>query len=183
MFLLYLRDMFQLILSPTHGWEDISYDSAEPRRLMTTGFLPWLLLAAATSFLQLAYDPTARLLQAIMTAIVTFLQYFLTYFLAGFAFSVFMPKLSARTAGEKRYHTFIMYSLGLLVLLTLVKHCLPMDLAILNFFPLYVILIMWRGARYAKVTDVAVIPFIGLTVFTIIIPPILISLFFKLIIP
>lgn len=183
MFLLYLRDMFQLLLSPTHGWEDISYDSADPRRLMMTGFLPWLLLAVATSFLQLIYDPTAQLLQAMMKAIVTFLEYFVTYFFAGFAFSVFMPKLTGRTGGEKRHHTFIMYSLGLLVLLAIAKHCLPMDLAILNFFPLYVILIMWRGARYAKVTDVAVLPFIGVTVFTIILPPILISLLFNLIIP
>ncbi|MCM1483102.1 MAG: hypothetical protein NC043_02125 [Muribaculaceae bacterium] len=176
--------MLQLILSPTHGWEDISYDSAEPRKLMMQGFIPWLLIAAASSAIQLIYGNGAEVLSVILEATVTFLKYFVTYYIAGFAFAIFMPRFSAGSkSAEKHNHTFIIYSLGLMVLWSTVKHCLPIDMAILNFFPLYVILIMWRGVRYMRVASMAVIPFVGLTIFTIIIPPILIQLLFNLISP
>lgn len=175
--------MLQLILSPTHGWEDISYDSAEPKSLMTSGFIPWISLAAATTFIPLIYSNNNEILPLLQDCIVTFLMFFITYFFAGFAFSFYMPRISFGSSGDKRHHTFILYSLGLLALLSIVKHCLPINLAILNFYPLYVILIMWRGVKYLKVTQPGVIPFISLCLLSIMLPLIILQLLFNLIIP
>ena len=183
MFALYLKDMLQLVLSPTHGWEDISYDRPEPRKLLLSGFIPWIILTAVTYLLQGIYDSTITPLNLVLGVIVTFVRYFITYFLAVFLFSLFMPRLSGFRTVEKHSQIFIMFSLGLLALMTLVKNCMPIDLAILNFFPLYIILIMWRGARYMKVTPPALTPFVALNVFTIIVPPMVLYMFFNLIIP
>ena len=49
--LLYIKHLFQLIISPGRGWEDIGHADSDPRRLLLNGLLPWLAVVALTSFL------------------------------------------------------------------------------------------------------------------------------------
>lgn len=183
MFGRFLLDSLQLILSPRNGWEDIAFDDFEVKPLLTKGFLPWLGLLCLTVLSNLFYSDVFTWLSTISEMIVMFLKYFITYFIAGFAFSVYMPSLTGNTDRERLNNTFLIFSLSLLALIDIIKNCLPIDLAVLNFFPLYVLFIMWRGWRYLKVTPGHHLGFVMLSFFAVIVPPYLLQLFFNIIFP
>ena len=53
----YLKYMFQLLLMPSRGWEDISAESPVPEAMQSRGYYPLLALTAAAVFMQLLYRP------------------------------------------------------------------------------------------------------------------------------
>ena len=52
---------------------------------------------------------------------------------------------------EKRCHTFVLYTLGLLALISLIINVLPVTSAMLFFLPFYVALIQWKGCSYMRI--------------------------------
>lgn len=146
----YLKHLFQLILSPGNGWEDIDKADDRPRDIAVNGFYPLAALAAISVFMQGVYHHVDFLV-LFMRMIVTFLVYFIAYFFGVFVLSLFAePTLEGRY-DEKRAHTFTLYTLGLLALITLIVNVLPITSAMLFFLPLYVALVQWKGVAYMKV--------------------------------
>ena len=90
--LLYIKHLFQLIISPGRGWEDIGHADSDPRRLLLNGLLPWLAVVALTSFCRGLYTQTFdySAINAIIYALVIFVSYFLAYFIAPMAMSFFI---------------------------------------------------------------------------------------------
>ena len=86
----YLKMLCQLIMAPTQGWADVSHEGANPRRLMTVGFLPLLIVAGLTFFLQGFYHPGIPFTYMLEEAIVIFFEYFITFFIAQAVFSEFI---------------------------------------------------------------------------------------------
>lgn len=170
-------------MSPVHGWEDISYDAPDSRRLVVSALIPWLILVSLSSMLPGVYSGTLTLLSALHSVIATFLMFFITYYLAVAAFSFYMPSLSGGSAREQNNNTLILFSVCLLALIEMIKNCLPVDLGMLNFFPLYVLYIMWRGARYLKVTRSNRLQYVCLAFLTILLPPYILKFIFSLILP
>lgn len=52
----YLKYLFQLLLSPGLGWEDIEHTDPDPEELTRKGLYPLMGLAAATEFLAFFYE-------------------------------------------------------------------------------------------------------------------------------
>ena len=77
----FLKYLFQIILSPAKGWEDMAYDlntnRINVRHLYIHAFLPLIATCAATSFLRLFYG--ADWLLCLASAIRVFVALFLTY--------------------------------------------------------------------------------------------------------
>ena len=70
----YLKYLFQLILSPSRGWEDLSHDGADPDELLRRGLYPLTGITALSEFLQLFYSRYAgfgSVLQAAISATAT----------------------------------------------------------------------------------------------------------------
>lgn len=181
MFFYYLRLMLQLLLSPNHGWEDIAYDNPPLRRLMVSGFVPWLLLAAVSSLVSFFYSGDYNGLMMVIAVLVMFLKYFVTYFIAGFLFQMFIPFLSKGAYVENNCNTLVMMSISLLALIGIIRNCVPVDMPVVNFFPLYVLLIMWRGNRYVKVPRINGWRFTVLCFLSTLLPPFLLQTLFNLI--
>lgn len=51
----YLKHLFQLILSPGNGWEDIDKADVPTRDIAVDGYYPLIALTAASVFMQGAY--------------------------------------------------------------------------------------------------------------------------------
>lgn len=181
MFFYYLKLMIQLLLSPKHGWEDIAYDDPSLRKLMVSGFVPWLVIAAATALVPFVYRDDYNVLMMIIAVMIMFLKYFVTYFIAGFLFQMFIPYLSKGAYNEKNCNTLIMMSIGLLALIGIIKNCVPVDMPVVNFFPLYVLLIMWRGNRFVKVPKINGWRYTALCFMSALLPPYLLQGLFNLI--
>ncbi len=183
MFFYYLRDALQLLLSPKRGWEDVSYDDFNMKSLLICGFIPWIAIVSCSELIRFAYLENCLWIPLIASVLCTFLKYFISYFIAGFAFSVYVPSITHGAGEEQIDNTVIIYGLGVLALLDLVKNCLPVDLAFLNFYPLYVLYILWRSERYIKVLPGERVGYVLLCLFGVVLQPIMYGILFSFIIP
>lgn len=177
----YLRDMLQLILSPVKGWEDVSADGYDARRLLTKGFIPFVAIVAVTVLIDFVYEPDASAFVIIQQTIICFLKYFATYYLASFVFTLYLPTCIDGELSMKKCHTFILYGLGLVALINLIQNCIPVELAVSFVMPIYALYILWRGLRYMSVSFNGVGTFLLMIIFSIILPPYLIQYLFNMI--
>ncbi|MBD5300846.1 MAG: hypothetical protein K2G00_02500 [Duncaniella sp.] len=146
----YLQHLFQLILSPGNGWEDIGKANVATRDIAANGYYPLITLTAVSVFMQGVYH-RIDFLVLFMRMIVSFVVFFVAYFFGVFVLSLFVePTLEGRY-DEKRCHTFVLYTLGLLALISLIINVLPVTSAMLFFLPFYVALIQWKGCSYMRI--------------------------------
>lgn len=175
--------LIQLIVSPGRGWEDIAAKGDDPRKICADGFYPFIGVTACTVFVRYFYDIDRGLVDLIQGAIITFVAYFASYFFASFMFSVFGKSLFDGEINEKKYNTFIIYNLSLLALITIISNCLPMELSVVEFLPIFVLLVMWMGAKYLCVKENSGVKFILLSTISILVPPYVLVYLFNLLLP
>lgn len=172
MFLNFLKCMLQLILSPTHGWEDISAEGRDEHSVAVGGLYPLLALAGASAFVGMAFHQELTFIVAVQRAMVTFVAYFASYFFSMFMLSFLLaPLVSGGEVNDRRLSTFVSYVIALMALLTLIDNCLPTSPAVIGFLPLYIIVILWKGWRYMAVVPGRVIRFVIIGFVTIMLPP------------
>lgn len=179
----FLTCLIQLIISPAKGWEDIAAVGEDPRRICADGFYPLLGVTACSAFIQRFYIPELGPVALIQDAIITFIEYFVSYFLASFIFSLFGAKVVDGELNEKKYHTFVIYNLSLLALITIVGNCFPMELPIVQFLPIFTIIVMWMGRRYMAVKEEFSFRFIFLSAVAILLSPYLLGYLFRMVLP
>lgn len=179
----FFKLLFQLILSPYQGWKDISHGSVPVSRLLSAGFYPLIIFAALTVFLQGIYHPGFTFVCLFEKCIVVFVQYFISLFIARFIFTSLIHRYITSEISEKRNDTFIIFSLSLLSLATLVENCIPIYMPIGEFFAIYVAIIMWRGVRYMAVRKDRVESFMIMSILAVLVPPFIIGFLFNAIIP
>lgn len=173
----YLLCLLQLILSPGNGWIDISAEGRDPRRVATRGFYPLVAVVALSALARWWYGDM-EMFTAVVSVLVTFVKYFVTYFIAAFIFPLYSNAIIEGEYNETRTSTFILYTLGLLALINLLRNLLPIDVGIVSFLPFYVLLIMWKGKRYMAVKGGKTLRFIALSVACIMLPVYLIGWLF-----
>ncbi len=177
----YLKHLFQLILSPGNGWEDIDSANENPREIAQTGYYPLIAITAACVFLQGIYHHHLAFLVLFLRMLVTFLVYFISYFFGTFILSVFVePTLSGRY-NEKKCHTFTLYTLGLLALISLIINCLPVTSMMLFFLPFYVAIIQWKAVKFMGVQESKIGIFMIIAILGVLLPPYFFYFLFSLI--
>lgn len=172
--------MLQLALSPKHGWEDIAYDNPPLRPLIVSGFVPWLVVASVSALVPFFRTGDFNGFAMVVATLVMFLKYFVTYFFASFIFQFFMPALTKGVHHEQNSNILLINAIGLLAFISIIKNCVPVDMPVVNFFPLYVLLIMWRGNRYVKVPKTNGFKFAALCFAVTLLPPMLLQMLFNL---
>lgn len=175
--------MMQLIISPGKGWVDVAAVGESPQQLATSGFYPLLGITACSAFLPRIYDNNLTLPVLIESAVVTFVSYFIAYFLASALMSATIGKVSTDNPGDKKINTFILYNLSILALITLIRNCLPMELSLVQFMPLFVLVIMWAGRQYLNIAEGNIPSFLLLCALFILLPPYVVGYVFKLLMP
>lgn len=181
MFLSYLKSLFQLILSPGSGWEDISRAGDDPRALANKGLYPLITVAALSVYLKGLWESDMTFLTLTIDAIVTFVMFFAAYFIGVFFVSMIVAEKSQGTGMEKRVHSFVNFSIGLLTVMQIISNAMPIELPLIYFFPLYVAVIQWKANVYMKVPDAAAGSFVVWASPAVLLPPYLLYGLFKMI--
>lgn len=179
--------MFQLILSPHNGWEDIENatlaDSSRlnPSRLAAEGFYPLIAIAAASVYSQALFKHHVIFLTLFMRMIITFVVYFISYFFSSFVFSVAVEPMIQGEYDEQRCQIFTLFTLGMLALITIIINCLPITPLVLFFLPCYVALVQWKGCEYMRVRPDRIGHFMTLAILGVLLPPYILYFVFSLI--
>ena len=182
MFLLFLKDMLQLLLSPAKGGEDISYDGADERNLVKSGLCPYLIIVALSVPVQMLYYADLQLFTELQQSIVTFIKFFVSYCIGVFMLLMSLPGHTTAEITEKRVHTFSAYITGLMATLDLLQNCIPLEIAWLWLLPLYVAFIIWRSVSYMTVEAKYDVRFVVIASLSLILPPYVIQLLFNFVV-
>ena len=178
----FLKCILQLILSPRNGWEDISLDDDRRRYPTAASYYLFIGITSLSWLVQWAYHPVYfKAVKVIELVIVTYAIFFVCYFVGTFVMSVALETLVKQgiEIDEHRTRTFTLYSLALLAIVLLLGLLLPASTPILWFLPLYVLVIMWKGARYLRIAKDKVGWFVTTALLGILMPPMLLGLLSK----
>lgn len=184
MMLRFLKNILQLVVNPSRGWEDVSHDAEDPAELCRDGLYPLLAITALScvgGFWKIDAEPT--LVSVIQNAIITFTAYFATMFLATFVMGLTMDKISDKESSPRKNSTVVIYAIAILALINILINVMPLDLAVLKFLPIYVGFILYKSQRYESVAADKTGHYMFLTIFTIIAPPYLMMMLFDVIKP
>ncbi len=180
----FLTYLLQLVAAPTKGWEAVAEADIEPRELCSRGFYPLIGIVALSVFIRRIYDDSYTITGLLQDAGITFMQYFITYFLASFIFAIALPSVISDDSGdETRTNTYIIYNLALLAIINLISNCLPMELSIVQFLPLFVILVLWTGLPYLGVQPQYRMRTFFVSLLAVMVPPYALSFLFHLLMP
>lgn len=178
----YLKLLFQLILSPGNGWEDIERSRLTPARLLGRGLFPLMALAALSVFVQALWMHHPVFMKLLMRMIITFVVYFISYFFSTFVLSV-TPVVAdnPQPDEDERAQTFTIYTLGLLALISIIINVLPVTSLVLFFLPCYVALVQWKGCRYMNIPPERTGIFMTAAILGVLLPPYIFYFIFTLI--
>ena len=174
----YLKYLFQLILSPGHGWEDIEKGDERPERLLVSGYYPIIAIAALSVMLGLLHHGV--FITLFLRAIVWFVVLFVGYFFGVFMLSVFVEPMVEKY-DEAKCQTFALFTLGLEAVILVLYNVFPFAFFVITFLPCYVALIQWKGAQYMQVKPQKVGLFMILSIFGVLMPPYVFYYLFSLI--
>ncbi len=176
--LLFLRNILQLILAPSRGWEDISACDTDIATLQRKGMYPLIIAAALSVFVRLIYDPALSIPVLVVMALVVLVSFFGCYFLSVVSFKSMFYRYCSHEPNENKYSTVILYVISLLCLSEIICNAMPVKLGLEYLLPMAVGMIMWKANVYLSVDEDKDLGFIFFAVLTVILPPLLIQSFF-----
>lgn len=171
----YAKQLVQLVLSPSRGWEDIAAADADPKRVSAQLMMPAFVLAAASDLLCMFFDTELTLGDAVVNAVVTFVAYFVSFAISVQAFRTRLAKHIDGEPDSGRNLTVIAYTMTLLALSTIVCNFTPISAVISYILPLLVGLVAWRSAAFLRVKPDNEFGFVGFVMMFLALPPVVIQ--------
>lgn len=174
---LYIRQLFQLVLSPSRGWEDISEAALAPDDVQRRGLYPWLAITALSEFVRLAYQPGLTFWVALESAIAVGGSMFAALYVARIFLDMTLAPNVDGTLNVGKVSVLTSYMIGVAGLFRIISNAVPASLTLIYILPLISLLILFKAAPYIGVRNDSPMTFLFLTaVATIIIPGALTSL-------
>lgn len=150
----YLKLMVQILMSPRSGWEDVLADSQSPRQVLIYGLIPLSLIAALTVFVGYFYQSAPNVSEMLIKAVVVFARYVLTYFIAVALLVFALPRLTSDGIIERRrIELLTAYCIGMMALIGILENVLPMEMPLLQFLPIYIVVIIIQSRRFVDVDE------------------------------
>lgn len=146
----YFKNLLQLLLSPEAGWEDVSGSMPRPSALARTGMLPLFAAAALSQLVALAYDRYAPADAAAIRAAGVFVSLLMAYFAGMAAFDALLPHMVEGEVNNRKTHSVVVYTMGLMALACMVPALLPVRLALNFILPIGVALVAMKAAAYLR---------------------------------
>ncbi|MCM1448954.1 MAG: hypothetical protein NC082_01285 [Clostridiales bacterium] len=141
----FVKNILQLIISPDNGWEDTVRSNDRAGTVLPMGLV--IMVASLSIFVPLLYSTHVTVLEMNQMFVTVNVSLWATYFIADSVMSWVLPRLCDGVYDEHRVRSFTAYTVALLSLQILVSDILPITFAILELWPLYVVIIMWRGMK------------------------------------
>ena len=165
---MFIKNIIQLIISPDNGWDDVARGSnpVRARRGMS-----WMIAVAALSiFIQLFYSGHPAVMVLCQQMIVVFVTLCASYFFSDFILAMWLPRMNDVVVDERMSKLFIYYTISLLSLQIVLASILPLTFAILELWPIYVVVIMWRAMKVLDLPDKATGKFLLAVIVAFILP-------------
>ena len=118
-------------------------------------FIPLIALVAPPSSGKMFYEASPPFLEPLQPSFFEFFPLFPSYPLAVSAFSWAVPRLvpQEEKADNRRCAIMILYCISVIALIFMLGNLIKVSLALIQFLPLYVLFILWKGAGYVGVTE------------------------------
>lgn len=165
---LFVKNIVQLIISPDNGWDDIAESASHNRSLV--GMAWTIFIAAATVYVQLCYagHPSGIVLTQLFIGIMVSL--WATYFIADFVLVQWLPRLNEGVLNDSIFKQLLPCSISLLALQPMLNNLLPINFAILELWPLYVLVILWRAMKVLDIDETQTVKYICCMLVAFVIP-------------
>lgn len=175
-----MMNILQLVLSPRRGWQDIALDDEEGEQPVAPAFYLLTAFVALTWVARGFYAPELGWLKVIELVVVTYGVLFVSYFVGTFVMSVSLESLVTRgEVNERRTRIFVMFGISLLALILLIANLLPAPTPVLWFLPVYVVVVLWKGAAYLGVSEKRAGLFTLMAFIAVMLPPMLLGWLFQ----
>lgn len=167
----YLKLLVQILMSPKCGWEDVVADGISPRHVLLHGLTPLAGLAALTVGFGFIYLHHPRVDTLLIEAVVAFARYMLTYFIAVGLLTYALPKLTADgIIARERVELLTAYCVGMMALIGILENILPMELPLLQFLPIYVVVVIIQSRWFIGIEDSRLFAYAACAITAIILP-------------
>ncbi len=173
----YLKLMLQLLMAPARGWEDVAESAENPRHTLLCGLLPLAALAGLSAFTGRFYQLHPSFTPLLVKAVVMFIKYTVTYFIGVALLLNVLPRLTSDgLVNRERVELFCAYCEGMMAVIGILECVMPMDITLLQFLPIYVVVVICMGRRFVDVDERNIFRFAGVSVFGLIVPVYLIDM-------
>ncbi len=146
-----LTNIILVIVSPRNGWEEVKRSCIPTGKLLSSTFLPLLVVLAVSSFVPMVYDPLLTWLGSLMKAIINFSCYYVTFHVTSYVLGSLYPEIADSQGAIDRLNDYIIYNLIFLILLEIIKNLIPVDFAPMFFMMFYMPYIAYKGTDFLGV--------------------------------
>lgn len=148
----YLKLMLQLILAPSKGWDDVAASVPDSRRLLVGGLVPLCVLTGMSVGLSALWEYHPHVATIIIRGVVEFAVYMLTYFIAQALLAALLPRITEDgLIDRERIAVFSALCVGQMAIIGLLENLLPAEIALLQFLPLFVVIVIYRARAFLGV--------------------------------
>ena len=172
---LFVRHIFQLLLSPSRGWEDVSAQSFKPEAVQKDGFYPLIALTALSEFVPMAYAQGYGFVHALESAIAMGFAMFASLYLGRLFLDMTLARFVNGELNMNKVDVCVTFMMGLNCLFCILNNVIPGDMTILKLLPLISVIVLFKATAYLGVREDSQLNFLGLGIVAIIIIPLIVS--------
>lgn len=169
---LYIKQLLQLLLEPSHGWEDISEANRAAETIQRTGFFPWIGVTSLSCFARLIYEHDLTFIHVLQTAIAVAGAMFISLYVSRLLLDILLPKYVDAKMNISKINVFNLYMTGMMGLYLIVANLMPASLTFLKFLPLLSLLVIFKSTAFMGVRESDTTSFLFLTALNVIVIPI-----------
>lgn len=176
--LLFLKNILQLVLSPTNGWKDIEDADMPFERLISTGLYPLMSVMLLSVFIRPLYGfEDFNLIELLQAAVIQFVALFVTLYASRAIMEHYLPVYNATGQHDPvAVGNVAVYGTGLLTVIQLIENLVPIELTVMQLLPALDAVCIWKSERYLDVEKGNEVRFMLICVTSLIAPVILINL-------
>ncbi|MGN0222769.1 MAG: hypothetical protein ACI4AM_01955 [Muribaculaceae bacterium] len=178
--LLFLGRIIQLLLSPEHGWEDISAAGERAEDIQRRRYLPLVCVVALSQLVRLFYEPQLGVFSALAAVVAVGGAYLASLFIAKMVMAYTIRLWVDEAADVERIHVVVLYTLGITAFYRLIYNLIPTPMMLLKLLPLLSLLVILRATDFLGVSPDKGLRLIGLGFLAVIVLPYWITCLFMM---
>lgn len=176
--LIFLKNILQLILSPSNAWKDIEREETPVEAITRRGLYPTMAVMLVSVFIRPVYHIVQfDLVKLLQTALIQFVALFLAFFAGKYVIERSLPQYNESGESDPiAGGTVAAYGTGLMTIIQIIENLIPVQLAVIQLLPAFATVCIWKSARYLDIAPRYEAPFMIKSILALIAPVIVINL-------
>lgn len=180
----YLRNILQLILSPTNAWKDIQRGEAPFEVAVQRGLYPLMSVMLLTVFIRPIYGiERFDLVQVLQSAVIQFIALFVALYVGRSVMEHYLPQYNCTGENDPlAVGNVAVYGTGLMTVIQIIENLIPVELTVIQLLPAFAAVCLWKSNDYLDISPKGEAPFMLISILALIAPVIIINIVLSLII-